>query len=439
MQLWDCSEYQEPTCVQTQDAGLPPVQAKCAACEEEEEKKVQLCDCSEHEEPTRVRTEAGGLPPLQAKCAACEEAEAKEEKKASVTQRQVQLWDCSEYEEPTCVQTQEAAGPPVQEKCAACEKEDEEEALQHKAAPGVRTPRMIHQAARTGLVAASNPLPHGDRIQAAFGRHDVSHVRANVGGQAHAAARRMGALAFTSGDRIGFRETPDLRLAAHEAAHTVQQHAGLSLPGNVGHVGDPWERHADRVADAVVGGQSAEPLLDQVTGPGASAQSEQGGPDDAAVQRQITSGSSRLFEPPPMPPDVPSMAPEEEAAPEAPAGEPEGEAASELVTRRPPSRLLRVARAKRRPKASRKAGPRKAVAKAPPLRPRRKKGPGSARPATTSNPSRRPTIRRNPHPIRRPAKRAPKQASPSRRGKTGPTLVARKQRLPRAASGPRPR
>ena len=114
---------------------------------------------------------------------------------------------------------------------------------------------MIRQAARTGLVAASNPLPHGDRIQAAFGRHDVSHVRANVGGQAHAAAHRMGALAFASGDRIGFRETPDLRLAAHEAAHTVQQHAGLSLPGNVGHVGDPWERHADRVADAVVGGQ----------------------------------------------------------------------------------------------------------------------------------------------------------------------------------------
>ena len=59
-----------------------------------------------------------------------------------------------------------------------------------------------------------------------------------------------------------------------------------------------------------------------------------------------------------------------------------------LVTRHPPSRLLRVVpRAKRRPKASRKAGPRKAVAKATsPLRPRRQKGAGSARPATTSNP-----------------------------------------------------
>jgi Domain of unknown function (DUF4157) len=326
-------EAEDEASVQTQDAGLPPVQAKCAACEEAEEKKVQLCDCSEHEEPTRVQTEDAGLPPVQAKCAACVEAEEKEEDKDQVTQRQVQLWDCSEYEEPTCVQTQEAAGPPVQEKCAACEKEDEEEALQHKAAPGVRTPRMIHQAARTGLVGASNPLPHGDRIQAAFGRHDVSHVRANVGGSAHAAARRMGALAFTSGDRIGFREAPDLHLAAHEAAHTVQQHAGLSLPGNVGHVGDPWERHADRVADAVVGGHSAEPLLDQVTGPGASAQPEQDGSDN--VQRQITSGSSRLFEPPPMPPDVPAMAPEEEAAPEAPAGEPEGEATSEAADEEP--------------------------------------------------------------------------------------------------------
>ena len=289
VQLWDCSEYTEPTCVQAQDVGVPPVQAKCASCQEQEEK------------------EAG--------------------KEDPITQRQVQMWDCSEYEEPTCVQTREAAAPPVQE-CAACEREDQEDALQHKAAAGVRSPRTIHQAARTGLVSASSPLPHAERIQAAFGRHDVSHVRANVGGPAYAAARRMGALAFTSGDRIGFRDAPDLHLAAHEAAHTVQQHAGLSLPGNVGHVGDRWERHADRVADAVVGGRSAEPLLDQVAGPGASAQPEQGGPEADAVQRQITSGSSRLFEAPPMPPDVPSMAPEEEAAAEGPAGQPEGATAS---------------------------------------------------------------------------------------------------------------
>ncbi|HEX5867895.1 MAG TPA: DUF4157 domain-containing protein, partial [Beijerinckiaceae bacterium] len=270
-------------------------------------------------------------------CAACkeeEDEETEEKEKGPITQRQVQLWDCSEYEEPTCVQAQ-AAGPPVQEKCAACEKEDEEEELQHKAAPDVRSPRTIHHAARAGLAGASSVLPHGDQIQAAFGRHDVSHVRANIGGPAQAAARRMGALAFTSGDRIGFREAPDLHLAAHEAAHTVQQHAGLSLPGNVGHVGDRWERHADRVADAVVGGRSAEPLLDQVTGPGASAREEQAEPDDAAVQRQITSGSSRVFEPPPMPPDLPSMAPEEEAATEAPAGEPESEALPEPADEEP--------------------------------------------------------------------------------------------------------
>jgi hypothetical protein len=301
----------------THDAAASPVQAKCAACAAEEEKQH------------------AAVPPVQAKCAACEEEEKEAEAEAPVTQQHVQMWDCSEYEEPTCVQAQEAAGPPVQEKCAACEKEDEEEKLQHKAAPGVRTPRMIHQAARTGLVGASTPLPHGDRIQAAFGHHDVSDVRTNVGGSAYAAARRMGALAFTSGDRIGFRDTPDLHLAAHEAAHTVQQHAGLSLPGNVGHANDQWERHADRVADAVVAGRSAEPLLDQVAGHGDSAQPEQAAPDGDAVQRQITSGSLRLFEPPPMPPDVPSFVPEEEAAPEAPASETEGEEAPEPADEEP--------------------------------------------------------------------------------------------------------
>ena len=162
----------------------PPVQQMCAACEAEDQAAVQQkcaasrpktnrCswDCSEYQEPTCVQTQDAGLPPVQAKCAACEE-----EKEA------------------------ERAGLSVQVKCAACEHEDEEEKLQHKAAPGVGSPPVIHQAARTGLVGASNPLPHGDRIQEAFGRHDVSHVRANVGGPAHAAARHMGALAFTAGD-----------------------------------------------------------------------------------------------------------------------------------------------------------------------------------------------------------------------------------------------
>jgi hypothetical protein len=48
----------------------------------------------------------------------------------------------------------------------------------------------------------------------------------------------------------------------------VQQRAGVSLKGGVGEEGDPYERHADAVADAVVSGRSAEALLDQTPGSG---------------------------------------------------------------------------------------------------------------------------------------------------------------------------
>lgn len=142
-------------------------------------------------------------------------------------------------------------------------------------------------------------------------------MRAGVGGDAGAAARSMGAEAFTSGDRIGFRESPSLRLAAHESAHVIQQREGLSLPQQVGTPGDQWEQHADRVADAVVRGDSAEPLLDEVA-PGGS------GETTPPVQRQITSLASRKSEPAPareegeeQPEPEPEPEPEVEPEPDA--------------------------------------------------------------------------------------------------------------------------
>ena len=71
----------------------------------------------------------------------------------------------------------------------------------------------------------------------------------------------MSAVAFTSGNHVAFGRTPDLRTAAHEAAHVIQQRAGVNLSGGFGTHGDPYERHADTVADAVVHGRSAEALL----------------------------------------------------------------------------------------------------------------------------------------------------------------------------------
>ncbi len=129
-------------------------------------------------------------------------------------------------------------------------------------------PAASFASVKPAVSSASQPLPHYDRIQAAFGRHDVSGVRTITGGPARGANAALGARAFTAGDKIGFRDAPDVWLAAHESAHVVQQRDGASTPG--GDHGDPWERHADRVADEVVAGRSAEPLLDAVTGSGPS-------------------------------------------------------------------------------------------------------------------------------------------------------------------------
>jgi hypothetical protein len=50
------------------------------------------------------------------------------------------------------------------------------------------SPAAIHQAAAAGLHSPAAPLPHRDRIQAAFGRHPLAGVRAHVGGEAAAAS-----------------------------------------------------------------------------------------------------------------------------------------------------------------------------------------------------------------------------------------------------------
>jgi outer membrane protein OmpA-like peptidoglycan-associated protein len=124
----------------------------------------------------------------------------------------------------------------------------------------------VHETAQRGVSGAAGALPHLDTIQRVFGRHDVSQVKAHVGGEANEAAQRIGAHAYATGDHVAFRESPSLHLAAHEAAHVVQQRGGVQLAGGVGRNGDPYERHADAVADLVVQGKSAEGLLDSHAG-----------------------------------------------------------------------------------------------------------------------------------------------------------------------------
>lgn len=143
----------------------------------------------------------------------------------------------------------------------------------------------VHAAAARGVATSSSPLPHGDRIQRLFGRHDISAVQAHSGTDAAASARAMGAAAYATGNHVVLGGKNDLHTVAHEAAHVVQQRDGVHLKRGVGEVGDAHERHADEVADAVTRGESVEELLGNPGNPTASTMS------DHAVQRMHEPGA----------------------------------------------------------------------------------------------------------------------------------------------------
>jgi len=126
----------------------------------------------------------------------------------------------------------------------------------------------VQRAAAAGTTGSA-PLPHVDQIQKSFGAHDVSGLKATTGGRAAEACDQIGAESYAQGDSVAFKQAPSLWLAAHEAAHTVQQRNGAVVAGGVGQAGDAHERHADRVADQVVAGGSAEALLGAPGGGGA--------------------------------------------------------------------------------------------------------------------------------------------------------------------------
>jgi hypothetical protein len=173
-------------------------------------------------------------------------------------------------------------------------------AAQRPAPPGV--PRFLAQhssrqavndAARYGTQGVAQPLPHRDRIERAFGPgHDLSSVRAHVGERPTAACDSLGAAAFAAGSSVAFGAAPDAWLAAHEAAHVIQQRHGEGPAGALDSPGDGHERQASAVADRVVAGQSARDLLPRGGPRGAGASS--------AVQRYTfettSAGNAQLGE-----------------------------------------------------------------------------------------------------------------------------------------------
>ena len=175
-------------------------------------------------------------------------------------------------------------------------------------------PVGLHEAAAAGTRGTGGSLPHQDRIQAAFGDHDITGVSSHTGPEAAAAAKAMGAEAYATGNAVAFASpNPSLHTAAHEAAHIVQQRSGVQLKGGVGEAGDAYERHANAVAVQVVLGNSAEGLLDQLAGPPAPGRSM-----SPALQRKPLDGRSSPELERPHPPSPELLDGAEEPAPPAP-------------------------------------------------------------------------------------------------------------------------
>ena len=153
------------------------------------------------------------------------------------------------------------------------------------AEPG--TAAVRHTAAE-GVKGAGRPLPFLDKIQASMPGHDLGDVQAHIGGKAAEACSAIGANAYATGNDVAFKKSPDLHTAAHEAAHVVQQRTGVQLSGGVGKAGDVYEKQADRVADAVVGGSQLQPVPGLQLSSATSAQ-------ESVQREEPTGGSSSLY------------------------------------------------------------------------------------------------------------------------------------------------
>ena len=129
-----------------------------------------------------------------------------------------------------------------------------------------RQAEHIHEITDRGLHGPGMEYPFMDQIQASFGKHDIGDLTAHTGPEAREANTLAGSDAYYKGRHVAFGEFPTLKVAAHEAAHAVQGVSGAQLQNGVGKAGDRWEKNADAVADAVARGNSAEGLLDEVTG-----------------------------------------------------------------------------------------------------------------------------------------------------------------------------
>jgi outer membrane protein OmpA-like peptidoglycan-associated protein len=154
------------------------------------------------------------------------------------------------------------------------------QAVQRLARAARRPAAAVPELARRGISDAGERLPFLEKLEASFGsEHELSGVRAHVGGRALAASRALDASAYAHGEHVAFGRAPSLEEAAHEAAHVVQQRRGDVAPDADGFGNAAHERTADEVAARVVRGEGATDLLPE--------NAPQRGESTPAVQRRL--------------------------------------------------------------------------------------------------------------------------------------------------------
>src|SRR5207247_1185999 len=91
--------------------------------------------------------------------------------------------------------------------------------------PDVAPEQQTARVAESGFQGPARDFPFRDRIEASFGRPIPAQAHADQ--RAAEACDTLGASAFTSAGQVAFATgNPSLEVAAHEAAHAVQQREG---------------------------------------------------------------------------------------------------------------------------------------------------------------------------------------------------------------------
>lgn len=193
-----------------------------------------IFESNEDQPAADVQTKLSGAPPVQAKCAACEQEE-----------------QLQKMEEPGAEEE-----PDVQAKCAACAEEEPEVQTKSDTPPPDATPDLQTRLNSSRSGGQSLPANTRSSMESAFGA-DFSGVRVHTGSEAVQMSQQLGAQAFTHGSDIYFNSgkydtgsTGGKKLLAHELTHTVQQ-GGNGNSGKIQRNPETKEKGPDEVESSL--------------------------------------------------------------------------------------------------------------------------------------------------------------------------------------------